>query len=294
MTTSQVTGEVITPRKQKVRPLELLGRYTALFVLMAFLLLPAAWMAFSSLKPNSMLFGATPDFTLEGVSLDNYRWALRPDGMDMGQLLINTFSTNLMSALLTTAFCAVAGYGLARYKGGLARALVAFLVISQMIQGPMIMVPWYQIAATLDLINTREVLVLIYQTLTIPAAIWLMAGFYRAIPVELEEAAAMDGCSKLGTFWRIILPLSLPGLAAISLYAFILGWNDYQYALILTSSEYSKTLQIGIAQVMNSIGATNWGGILAAGTIAVIPAVILFSLVQKTLISGLTAGSVKG
>lgn len=294
MATSAVTGEQITPRRPKLRIGELIGTYTALLLLMAFLLLPAAWMALSSLKPNNRLFGSSPDFSLSGLTLDNYRWAMRPEGMDMGQLLANTFATNIMSAVLTTIFCALAGYGLARYKGGLGRALVAFLVLAQMIQGPMIMVPWYNIAATLNLINTREVLVLIYQTLTIPAAIWLMAGFYRAIPVELEEAAAMDGCSKFGTFWRIILPLSLPGMAAISLYAFILGWNDYQYALILTSSDYSKTLQIGIAQVMNSIGATNWGGILAAGTIAVIPAVILFSFVQKTLISGLTAGSVKG
>lgn len=294
MAISAVTGKEIIPRKPRINVGELAGTYTALFILMAFLLMPALWMAFSSFKPNDRLFGTTPDFSLSALTFDNYEWAMRPEGMNMLQLLINTFATNLMSAVLTTVFCAVAGYGLARYKGGLSRAIVAFLVLAQMIQGPMIMVPWYNIASTLDLINTREVLVLIYQTLTIPAAIWLMAGFYRAIPIELEEAAAIDGCSKIKTFFTIILPLSLPGMAAISLYAFILGWNDYQYALILTSSEYSKTLQIGIAQVMNSIGATNWGGILAAGTIAVIPAVILFSFVQKTLISGLTAGSVKG
>lgn len=219
---------------------------------------------------------------------------MQPDGLAMGQLLQNTFATNAMSAVLTTAFCAIAGYGLARYRGGLAKAIIFFLILAQMIQGPMIMVPWYNIAASLNLVNTREVLVLIYQTLTIPAAVWLMAGFYRAIPRELEEAAAVDGSGRIRTFFSVILPLSLPGLSAIALYSFILGWNDYQYALILTSSKYSKTLQIGIAQQMESIGATNWGGILAAGTIAVIPAVIIFSLVQKTLIQGLTAGSVKG
>lgn len=292
--TRSITTEPLVPRKRRTNPLHAFGKYTALVILMAFLLIPALWMALSSLKPNNRLFGATPDFSLSGLTLDNYEWAMRPDNMDMGQLLVNTFATNIMSALLTAAFCAVAGYGLARYRGGLARALVAFLVLAQMIQGPMIMVPWYRIAATLDITNTREVLVLIYQTLTIPAAIWLMEGFYRAIPEELEEAAAVDGAGRIRIFFRIVLPLSLPGLASIALYSFILGWNDYQYALILTSSKYSKTLQIGIAQAMNSIGATNWGGILAAGTIAVIPAVILFSLVQKTLISGLTAGAVKG
>lgn len=289
-----VHSNTMPTRRKKDGAIAVLGRYTALVLLMGFLLIPALWMAFSSLKPNSRLFGQTPDFSLSELSLDNYRWAMREDGMDMGQLLANTFATNVMSAVLTTVFCALAGYGLARYQGGLARALTGFLVLAQMIQGPMIMVPWYRIAATLDLTNTREVLVLIYQTLTIPAAVWLMAGFYRAIPFELEESASVDGAGRLRTFVDIILPLSLPGLGAIFLYSFILGWNDYQYALILTSSEYSKTLQIGIAQTMNSIGATNWGGILAAGTIAVIPAVVMFSLVQKTLIQGLTAGSVKG
>ncbi|OKL53329.1 hypothetical protein BSZ39_10145 [Bowdeniella nasicola] len=272
----------------------LLVRYGLLLVLMSFLLLPAAWMALSSFRSNNDLFGAIPNFSLTGFTLDNYRWAMLPDGLAMGQLLQNTFATNAMSAVLTTAFCAIAGYGLARYRGGLAKAIIFFLILAQMIQGPMIMVPWYNIAASLNLVNTREVLVLIYQTLTIPAAIWLMAGFYRAIPQELEEAAAVDGAGRIRTFFSVILPLSLPGLSAIALYSFILGWNDYQYALILTSSKYSKTLQIGIAQQMESIGATNWGGILAAGTIAVIPAVIIFSLVQKTLIQGLTAGSVKG
>ena len=284
--------------RRRRSPAKLIGsflvRYGLLMALMAFLLLPALWMALSSLRPNRELFGSTPNFSLSGLTLDNYAWAMERRGMDMGQLLINTFATNGMSAVLTTVFCALAGYGLARYRGGLAKAIVFFLVLSQMIQGPMIMVPWYQIAATLNIVNTREVLVLIYQTLTIPAAVWLMASFYRAIPRELEEAAAVDGAGKLRTFISIILPLSMPGLAAISLYSFILGWNDYQYALILTSSKYSKTLQIGIAQQMESIGATNWGGILAAGTIAVIPAVVIFALVQKTLISGLTAGSVKG
>jgi len=292
---STVSDSTSVPNRRKKAGIgAVLGRYAALTLLMGFLLVPALWMAFSSLNPNSRLFGQTPDFSLSELSLDNYRWAMREDGMDMGQLLVNTFATNVMSAVLTTVFCALAGYGLARYQGGLARALTGFLVLAQMIQGPMIMVPWYRIAATLDLTNTREVLVLIYQTLTIPAAVWLMAGFYRAIPFELEESASVDGAGRLRTFISIILPLSLPGLGAIFLYSFILGWNDYQYALILTSSEYSKTLQIGIAQTMNSIGATNWGGILAAGTIAVIPAVVMFSFVQKTLIQGLTAGSVKG
>ena len=270
------------------------GRYSALFVLMVFLLLPALWLLLSSLRPNNELFGSEPDLSLTGLTLENYVWAWSEDGLNMRQLLGNTFAINIMSALLTTVFSFFAGYGLVRYQGVGARLAVVFLLVAQMIQGPMIMVPWYQIASNLNLLDTREVLVLIYQTMTIPAAVWLMASFFRAIPVELEEAAAIDGASRVRTMFTVVMPLALPGIAAVALYSFILGWNDYQYALILTSSEYSKTLQIGIAQVMDSMGATNWGGIMAAGVVAIIPAVIMFSLVQKTLIQGLTAGAVKG
>lgn len=270
------------------------GRYAALLVLMAFLLVPALWMLLSSLRPNNELFGSEPNFSLSGLTFDNYAWAWSAFGMNMRQLLVNTFAINLMTALLTTLFACCAGYGLARYRGAAVRAVVMFLVLAQMIQGPVIMVPWYEIAANLGMLDTREILVLIYQTLTMPAAVWLMSSFFRSIPEELEEAASIDGASRLRTLVSIVLPLALPGIAAIALYAFILGWNDYQYALILTSSEYSKTLQIGIAQTMESLGATNWGGILAAGVVAIIPAVVMFTLVQRTLIQGLTAGAVKG
>lgn len=270
------------------------GRYFALLVLMAFLLVPALWLLLSSLRPNSELFGTTPNLSLRGLTFDNYIWAWSKQGLNMRQLLGNTFAINVMSAVLTTVFACFAGYGLVRYRGVGARLAVVFLLISQMIQGPMIMVPWYKIASTLNLLDTREVLVLIYQTMTIPAAVWLMASFFKAVPIELEEAAALDGASRIRTMFSIVLPLALPGIAAVGLYSFILGWNDYQYALILTSSQYSKTLQIGIAQVMESMGGTNWGGIMAAGVVAIIPAVVMFSLVQKTLIQGLAAGAVKG
>lgn len=270
------------------------GRYAALFALMGFLLIPALWLLVSSLKSNNEIFSGAPSWFISSPTFDNYVWALSPKGMNMGQLLVNTITVCTITALLTTVFACLAGYGLVRYRGAGARIVVVGLLLAQMIQGPMIMIPWYKIAVGLQMLDTREILVLIYQTLTIPAAVWLMASFFRAIPEELEEAAAIDGAGRITTMVRIILPMALPGIAAVGLYSFILAWNDYQYALILTSSNDVKTVQIGIGQVMDSLGATNWGGIMAAGIVAIIPVVILFSLVQKALIQGLTAGAVKG
>jgi multiple sugar transport system permease protein len=255
---------------------------------------PVLWILLSSLRTNTEIFSGDPSLSLEGLTLENYAWALDPKGMDMVQLLINTITVCLASAVLTTIFAAFAGYGLVRYKGMAAKLIVGGLLVAQMVQGPMIMIPWYKAAIAMNLLDTREVLILIYQTLTIPAAVWVMASFFRAIPDELEEAASIDGAGRFRTMWQIIMPMALPGIAAVGLYAFILAWNDYQYALILTSSREVKTVQIGIGQVMESLGAQNWGGILASSILAIIPVVILFSLVQKALIQGLTAGAVKG
>lgn len=281
-------------RKRSRKVARFAGKYAAVLVLMAFLLVPVLWIALSSLRPSTQIFAGSPNLSLRGLTLENYTWALSERGMDMVQLLTNTITVCATSAVLTALFAVFAGYGLVRYRGMGARVVVIGLLVAQMVQGPMIMVPWYKVAVALDLLDTRQVLILIYQTLTIPAAVWIMASFFRAIPEELEEAASIDGAGRLRTMWQIVLPLTLPGIAAITLYSFILSWNDYQYALILTSSRDVKTVQIGIGQVMESLGAQNWGGILASGILAIVPVVILFSLVQKALIQGLTAGAVKG
>tara|TARA_B100000378_G_scaffold278303_1_gene281031 strand:- start:1513 stop:1989 length:477 start_codon:yes stop_codon:yes gene_type:complete len=158
----------------------------------------------------------------------------------------------------------------------------------------MIMLPWYQVASGLDLLDTKQVLVAIYLTMTVPVGVLIMRGFFDVIPTELEEAASMDGAGRFRTLTRIILPLVTPGLVAIATYSFILAWNDYQYALILTSSYEAKTVQVGIAELLGSLGATNWGGILAASVIVVLPVVVVFAFAQRALIEGLTAGGVKG
>ncbi|GAB2989663.1 carbohydrate ABC transporter permease [Actinotalea caeni] len=270
------------------------GRYSAVLALMLFLLLPAIWLVLSSLRPNREIFTSMPSWSFLGLTLDNYEWALSERGMGMVQLLATTLFVCAATAVLTAVFAMLAGYGLARYQGVGARAAVVILLLAQMIQGPMILIPWYSVTAQLGLLNTRTVLILIYQTITLPAAVWLMSSFFRRIPQELEEAAAIDGAGRLRTLAQVVLPIAMPGVAAVTMYAFILAWNDYQYALTLTSSRTTKTVQVGIAQVMESLGATNWGGIMASGVLAIVPVVIVFALVQKTLISGLTAGAVKG
>ncbi len=270
------------------------ANYVWLALLMAFTLLPFAWLIDTTLKPDNEIFLSVPTWIVDNLTWEHYRWALGDAGLRLPRLLLNSIVACGATALITGAISCISGYGLARYKVPGVGLVVVLIVLAQMIQGPLIMIPWYKMAAAFSLLNTKAILVMIYGTLTIPVGVWIMSGFFRTIPTELEEAAAIDGAGKWRTLFTVIIPLALPGIVSIALYAFILGWNDYQYSLILTNSIEAKTVQVGIAELMESMGSTNWGGLLASGVIVILPIIVLFAFIQKYLIEGMTAGSVKG
>ncbi|MGQ9473238.1 MAG: carbohydrate ABC transporter permease [Candidatus Caldatribacteriaceae bacterium] len=269
-------------------------KYFSLFVIMVFTLFPFFWLVFNSFKPSREIFTSRPTLNIQNPTLENYQWALGPKGANLGRYLLNSIFTATLASLMTIIFATTAGYALGRFHFPGRDSIAVFLILSQMFQGPLIMVPWYKMASTLGIINTRLVLVLIYGTATIPTCAWLMSGFYSNIPKDLEEAAMIDGCSITLAFFRVILPLVIPAIVATGLYSFIIAWNDYQYALILTSSDFSKTVQVGLAELMGFFGKTSWGGIMASGVLTSLPVVILFIAIQRYLIEGLTSGAVKG
>lgn len=269
-------------------------KYVWLLLLMAFTLIPFLWLVDTTFKSDGEMFSSVPSWLIRTFTLSHYEWALGGKGISLMQLMANSVAVCSITALVTGFIACISGYGLARYKVPGVGLVVAAIVLAQMIQGPLIMIPWYKMASALSLLNTKTILVMIYGTMTIPVGVWIMSGFFKGIPVELEEAAYMDGAGRLKTLFRVIIPLSLPGLVSISLYAFILGWNDYQYSLILTNSLAAKTVQVGIAELMESMGATNWGGLLSSGVIVILPIILIFAVIQRFLIEGMTAGSVKG
>ena len=267
--------------------------YLCLAVVMIIMLFPVLWLILSTQKPNEEIFSSQLHFFPVNPTLDAYVYAFN----DQNKLLFylsNSLIIAALTSLITMFFAATGGYAIGRKHFWGVNAIIVFLMIAQMFQGPVIMIPWYKMASSLHLLNTKIGLVCIYLTGTIPMGVWMMSGFYKGIAVELEEAASIDGCNRLRAFWSIILPLAKGGLVAITIYSFILAWNDYQYALILSSSDQSKTVQLIIGELIGSIGVINWGGIMAMGVIVTIPVVILFALVQKWLIEGLTSGAVKG
>jgi multiple sugar transport system permease protein len=271
-------------------------KYLLLALVMIYILFPFAWLVVNSFKSMKEIFASTPSWVIKNFTLDHYRWMLRSDGTG-GNLLLylyNSMVITLSAMGLTMFFALSSGYAIARYKFPGLGLFLGLLFITQMFQGPLIMIPWYKMASFFRILDTKLVLVLIYGTITIPIAVFTMSGFFKSIPTELEEAAYIDGCTKLKTLMKIDLPLVKPGMVAVAVFSFILTWNDYQYALILTSSSRSKTVQIIINDLIQAIGNIDWGGLMAGAVIITIPVVVLFGFAQKFLVEGLVSGAVKG
>ena len=172
-------------------------------------------------------------------------------------------------------------------------AYQAFILIGQLLPTAAIIVPLFITLRWLGLVNTYLGLILVYMILTLPLSVWMLTSYFKAIPVELEEAAIIDGASRLGVLFRITLPLSLPGVVAIVIYAFVTTWNEFIFALVLAQDARVKTLPIGIAEFTTEFN-TDWGAVMAASLIMTLPIAILFFAMQRLFIGGLTAGALKG
>ncbi len=193
-------------------------------------------------------------------------------------------------ALLLAIF---ASYGFARFNFRGKNLAQAFILVGQLLPTAAIIVPLFITLRVLGLVNSYLGLILVYTIITLPLSVWMLTSYFKAIPVELEEAAIIDGATRLGILFRITLPLSLPGLVAIVVYAFVTTWNEFLFALVLAQDYRVKTLPIGIAEFTTEFN-TDWGSVMAASLIMTLPIAILFMAMQRMFVGGLTAGAVKG
>lgn len=276
-------------------------------------LAPVLWLAFCSIAPFTDLLSKPPDFT-PSPSLDNYRrvftgaTAADTAGVPLvaqrvPQALLNSFVVASVVTVICLVFGSLAGYAYARlsHVKFLSPTLIA-LMMTRMIPGLAILVPWFILFSKdipftdYRLANTKWALVISYASFSLPLVLWIMKTYFETVPSNLERAAAIDGCNRLQTLYRVVLPLAVPGLIAAGLFAFIAAWNEFIFALNLAQDKDSMTITYVIAQLYGIVlyGPQNYGTLFAAGVLAILPPVGLAFIFQRYLVQGLTAGSVKG
>jgi ABC-type glycerol-3-phosphate transport system permease component len=197
------------------------------------------------------------------------------------------------SAGLALFISCLAAYGMARYRFRGVRIVISIFLLSQMFPGASILIPVTQTMLKVGLYNTLPGLSLVYTAFFIPFSSWMLYGYFRAIPRELDEAAHIDGCSRMGILTRIIIPLTVPGLAATFVFSFLGAWNEFLFALVLTNNDSVRTLPVGVQALIGQY-MTDWNLLAASAIIFAIPPLVLFFLFEKALLKGLTAGAVKG
>lgn len=254
-------------------------------------LFPFAWMAVSSFKTAGELYAVPPVWWPSAPTLEHYRRVLFASNVP--RYFLNSLIVSAGSTALAMTLAVFAAYGFARYRFAGRRSSLAFVLAGQLLPTAAIIVPLFLVLRTFGLVNTYLGLILVYMILTLPLSVWMLSGYIRAVPVELEEAATIDGASRLGVLFRITLPLCMPGIAAVAVYAFVTTWNEFIFALVFAQDSHVKTLPIGLAEFTSEF-TTDWGAVMAASMVMTIPVVAAFLALQRAFVGGLTAGAIKG
>jgi multiple sugar transport system permease protein len=266
--------------------------YATLAFFCFFCLFPFLWMLDTALKPAVEVMSDRPSFLIASPTLQNFKSVLFDS--DFVIYFRNSVIVALASTLLTLTVSVFSSYALSRWgRQSLAQAVGGALLVSQMIPGVLLLVPLYVLMQRLGLLSTYWALITVYCTFMIPLVTFMLKGFFDSIPFELEEAAELDGCSRLGFIWRILLPLSTSGMLATGAFAFIAAWNEFMFGYVLINDDGHRTLTPGIMLFKGS-HQTDWGLLMAASVLAVTPVAIAFVYLQRFLIEGLSAGAVKG
>lgn len=252
---------------------------------------PFYWMLNTSLKPPHEVFLSPPAFASENWTLAAYDTLLRV--RPFGRYFLNSLVVSAGSTLLSVVLAALAAYGFTRFHIRGAGALVVFLLFTKMLPETLLIIPYFRLMSELGLLNTHLALILAYSSFALPFSVWMLIGFFRSIPREIDEAAIVDGASRLSAFFRVILPLARPGLVAVALFTFLISWNAYVWALVLTTDPGMFVLSVGIANMVGEY-RVQWNELMAAAMIAAAPVMVLYALLERHLVSAITAGAVKG
>jgi multiple sugar transport system permease protein len=269
------------------------SRYALLALAVSAALLPVYWMATISLKNEVDQFASPPRWLFFSPTLAHYIDAF--SARSFGRYLITSVAVSALSTACAVTLGTLAAYALARFRlaANMGRRLSLWILSTRMFPPIVTAVPLFLMMRDLRLLNTIASLVIVYTAFNLPFVVWMMQGFFQELPRELEEAAMVDGDSRLGALVRVVLPLVAPGLAATAVFCLIMSWNEFLLALVLTQTDAAMTLPVGIAGRVTQY-EIEWGVMSAAGVVAMLPILIFAMAVQRYLVRGLSLGAIKG
>lgn len=274
-----------------MRAILVTGRYLAVLGYVLFALFPLYWLLKIAVTPERLIYSEGTALWPASITFENFRAVIFYS--DFMVFFRNSVFVSLSSAAIATLIAAAAGYSFSRFRFRGKSLVVVLLLITQMFPLLMIITPIYKIVAALGLLNTLTSLIVVYTAFNIPFATFLMQSFFDGIPKDLDEAAMMDGCTRLEALRKVILPLTLPGLAATLGFIFTAAWSELLFALMLINSNDSMTFPVGLLTFVSKF-SVDWGQMMAAGVLALVPSCLFFVFIQRYLVQGLTAGAVKG
>lgn len=251
---------------------------------------PLIWVLLSSIKTNGELTSNPTSFLPKTPTLNNFIHVIRD--LAFAGNIANSVIIALCTTVIAIIISCMAAYGIVRFFPKLGNIMSKALVTTYLFPPVLLAIPYSLVMAKLGLTNTRVGLVIVYLSFSVPYAVWMLVGFFKTVPIEIEEAAKVDGANKVQTFVQIVIPLVMPGIVATAIYTFINAWNEFLYALILINSTDMMTVSVKLRSLQGS-EILNWGDMMAASTLVVVPSVLFFMLIQKKIAGGMTEGSVK-
>lgn len=263
-----------------------IGVLALLFVVVA----PFYYVVTSSFKAPQEIIARTPTLIPQSFTLQHYEKLLRSSNFPV--YLTNSIIVAAGTMLICVILSTLAAYGLYRMQLPGGKFLFRIILVTYAFPGVLLLIPLYGMLSQLGLIDRLAALIVVNVTFTAPFAVWMLRAFFTTIPLELEEAAALDGANRFQTLTRIVLPLAAPGVASVAIFAFITAWTEYMFASVLILSDANRTVPVGLAGIIGQY-QVDWGLLLAGATVTMLPVLILFSLVGRNFVEGLTAGAVK-
>ncbi|MER5220823.1 carbohydrate ABC transporter permease [Streptomyces flaveus] len=267
------------------------GQYLALLAYLVFLAFPFLWLISTAFKPARELGSLHPTWIPKDPTLANFRQAF--DEQPLLDAALNSLVAAVGAALIAVLIATPMAYVMARHRTRLAKAATGWVVVSQAFPFVLLIIPLFLVLKSLRLINSVPGLIMVYVVWALPFALWMLVGYVRAVPAELEEAAAVDGAGKARTLVSITAPLLAPGIVATALFAFISAWNEFFFALILLKTPEKQTLPVVLTHFLGAEGVADLGPLAAAAFLATLPSLVVFAIIQKRITGGMLAGAVK-